>query len=144
MQIVLDSYGASISTNNGMLLIKPHAGQPQTIAVRSVSSIMVNKGVRITSDAVMLALENDIRIIFSDRSGRAKGFIWNSRFGSIATVRKNQLGFAASAEGMIWAIERIIKKVQSQGNLLMQLAYTQPEKLKEVEKVVEVQKQIAQ
>lgn len=94
-------------------------GSRQRVPVEGVSSILVCKGVSLTSDAVMLAIEKGIEIHFLDRKGTPQGMIWSHRFGSISTIRKGQLRFTQSDEAFKWIKDIIVKKVENQQALLM-------------------------
>ncbi len=123
MQIVIDTYGASLSRNNHIFEICTKDGKKKRITPDSVSSIIISKGIILSSDALLLALENDIEVILVGRSGKPLGRIWNGKFGSIATIRKKQMQFAQSAQGAIWTAKWIQRKMNEQLSFIYQLLY---------------------
>ncbi len=127
MQIVLDSYGAFLGVANGMFSISIRGGQTHTVAVRKVKSILVQKGASMSANAVILALENDVQLVFTDGIGRPVGQLWNSRFGSIGTIRKHQALFCQHPKGAHWAVGQVQRKIRYQLAFLQQLAHTLPE-----------------
>lgn len=133
MQLILDTYGLVLSCENQMFRIYGKEIETEKVPVREVKSIQVGRGVRLTSDAVFLALENDIRILFMKGSGMPAGHIWHGRFGSIASIRKAQLRFADSPEGIMWMKGVLEKKASRQIAFMYKMAYTfsdtQPEVL---------------
>lgn len=82
---------------------------------------MLHKSASITTDAVLEAIENEIDILFMDKKGSPKGRIWSHKFGSISTIRKNQVTFAKSAKGVEWIIENLKTKMDNQVALLLTL-----------------------
>lgn len=72
MQLVLHTYGTSLSKKDHMFLVH-HKDGSQKLAVNNIKSILVAKGARISSDAVIMAIDNEIEIIFTDKSGFPRG-----------------------------------------------------------------------
>ena len=68
MEIVLNSYGAKLSINNGAFMLNNSTGSHR-IPVKDVDSILVAKSAVLTSDALILAIENDIRGTLADKGG---------------------------------------------------------------------------
>ncbi len=123
MQIVLDSYGTSLSRHNYIFEICTKDGNKKRIPPERVTSILISKGIVLSSDALLLALENQIDVIFTGKSGKPLGRIWNGKFGSIATIRKKQMLFAQSPQGAIWIAQWIQRKMKNQLALIYQLLY---------------------
>lgn len=117
MEIVLNSYGGSLSRSNSNFLVSNDESS-QLIPVYGVTAIYAWKSTRISTDAIILALDNDIDIVFMDRHGNVKGRIWNNKFGSIATIRKGQLLFESSHEGVAWIKDILIRKIEGQLTVL--------------------------
>lgn len=65
MEIVLNTFGTSISRDHDHFLVSYLDGK-QTIPINGITSIIIGKGALITSDAVILAVENEIEILFVD------------------------------------------------------------------------------
>jgi CRISPR-associated protein Cas1 len=118
MQIYLDSYGAQLGVKNGMFFIEPKNTEAKSFAVHKVSTIFLTKGTSVSTDAILLALENDVKIIFLDTIGRSIGQVWNGKLGSISTIRKNQAIFTQSIKGVDWIRQIVIQKIESQQDLL--------------------------
>lgn len=66
MEIVLNSYGAKLSINNGAFMLNNSTGSHR-IPVKDVDSILVAKSAVLTSDALILAIENDIRVTLATK-----------------------------------------------------------------------------
>jgi len=123
MQIQVDTFGMVVSCHNSMFAVGGQQLKTTHLPVRKVSSIRIGPGVRITSDAILLALEHSIPVLFVARSGIPKGHIWHGKFGSIVTIRKKQLRFAESLSGMHWVKQCIVRKMQNQQAFAYALAY---------------------
>lgn len=120
MEIVLNSYGAKLSINNGAFMLNNSTGSHR-IPIKDVDSILVAKSAVLTSDALMLAIENDIRVTLADKGGNVMGCVWSHKYGSISTIRKGQLIFTASQDAVEWIKKVIIQKMQNQLALLLML-----------------------
>ena len=79
MEIVLNSYGGSLSISNSNFLVC-NDETSQIVPVYGVTAIYVWRSTRISTDALLLALDNDIDIVLMDRRGDVKGRIWNCKF----------------------------------------------------------------
>lgn len=128
MELILNTFGVSISRDNEGFVISNGDGR-QRIPVAGITSIQLSKGAQITSDAVLLAVEHEIEIVFSDRSGKPMARIWIPKYGSISTIRKGQLAFSFSADAVEWIKEVIRQKIENQQALLLMLT-TQDETLR--------------
>ncbi len=117
MEIVLNTYGTSLSCDNDAFIVRNSNGSKR-IPTDGVTSIMVNRGVSLSSDVIMLAVDKQIQIHFMDRKGMPKGLIWSYKYGSISTIRKNQLEFCNSTEAVKWIKSIINRKLDNAQALL--------------------------
>jgi len=120
MEIVLNTFGISLNRDNEAFVITSKDGR-QRIPVDDIKSIQISRGAQITSDAVMLAVEHEIDVMFMDRSGKPVGRVWSPRYGSISTIRKGQLNFTSSHAALEWIKEVIIQKMENQQALMLLL-----------------------
>lgn len=120
MELILNTFGTSLNRDNEGFVITHKDGR-QRIPVDGIKSIQISKGAQITSDAVMLAIENEIEVLFMDRSGMPIGRIWSPKYGSISTIRKGQLNFTFSKEALAWIKEIIRQKIENQQALLLMM-----------------------
>ena len=118
MELVLNTYGISLSRDNEGFVISSEDGR-QRIPAEGIKSIQIGKGALISSDAVMLAVEREIEVLFMDRSGKPVGRIWSPRFGSISTIRKGQLNFTYSKQAVAWIKDVICKKIENQQAMIL-------------------------
>ncbi|GAB4411988.1 MAG: hypothetical protein OHK0053_38540 [Microscillaceae bacterium] len=126
MQLILDSPGVKLSRQQLLFEIR-YQDERRTVHPDQVQQILLSRGVLLTSDALLLALEQQIDLILLDRRGYPVGRLWNHRFGSIATVRRQQLRFAPSRAAMEWVRDWVLLKIKTQTAFLYQVSYGPPE-----------------
>jgi len=118
MHLVLNSYGTTLAKENQMFAVINHEGK-QLIPPDQVQSISISKGAKITSDAVLLAIEHEIDVLFINALGFPEGRVWSHRYGSIATIRKNQITFIYSSHAVKWVKQIIQEKMDNQIAMLL-------------------------
>lgn len=126
MELVLNTFGTSLSRDNEGFVIT-HKDGKQRLPVIGIKSIQISRGAQITSDAVMLAIENEIEVLFMDKTGEPVGRVWSPRYGSISTIRKGQLNFTFTHDALEWIKEIISKKIENQQALLLMMRADNPE-----------------
>jgi len=120
MHIVLNSFGASIGKKNGLFEVST-AELKQIINPVDVKTITVSKGARISSDAVLLAIEEEVDVLFVDNIGNTKGRVWSIKYGSVSDIRRKQLEFFYSPASVNWVKEGIAEKINNQVAMLLSL-----------------------
>lgn len=120
MHIILNSYGTSLQREGGRFVIYTQAGKDH-IVPDQVRSISISKGAKISSDAVLLAIAHEIDLMFIDGKGMPQGRVWSIQYGSIATIRKNQLEFIFSTKAVDWVKALLAHKMDTQIALLLAL-----------------------
>ena len=120
MELVLNTFGTSLNRDNEGFVVTHKDGR-QRSPVAGIKSIQISRGAQITSDAVMLAIEHEIEVLFMDKSGMPIGRIWSPRYGSVSTIRKGQLNFTFSNDALQWIKEIIRRKIENQQALLLMM-----------------------
>lgn len=118
MELILNTYGVSLNRDNEGFIISTTDGKQRIPAV-GIDSIQISRGAQITSDAVMLAVEREIEVMFMDRTGKPIGRIWSPKYGSISTIRKGQLNFVYSHHAVDWIKDVLLKKIENQQALML-------------------------
>jgi CRISPR-associated protein Cas1 len=118
MDVIMNTYGSSLIRENENFAIL-HKDGKQNLAVSDVKSISISKGAQITSDAALLAIENQIDVLFVDAKGNPIGRVWSVKYGSISNIRRNQLNFSTSKAALDWIKAQIIQKIDNQIALLI-------------------------
>ena len=122
MQLYLDSFGAYLSVQNGMLAVRTRSGGTRLFALREVGAVLMTRGTALSADAALLAAEHNIPLLLIDANTHFPlATLGSGRPGSISTVRKNQAVFARSADGFTWVAACIARKIGRQRGLLQRL-----------------------
>ena len=120
MELVINTFGTSLNRDSEGCVISTAEGRHR-IPAEGITSIQISRGAQITSDAVMLAVEREIEVLFMDKSGQVIGRIWSPKYGSISTIRKGQLAFSFSKKALDWIKEVIRQKIENQQALLLMM-----------------------
>lgn len=112
-QLILNQRGSSLSVSGGRYRIRSKE-QEFYVPVHEVKSICLHAATRLSHEVVMTAIEHNTDVLFVDRKGFPVGRLWSHHFGSIATIRKHQLGFAQSRAGVDWIRGLLGRKLDNQ------------------------------
>ncbi len=118
MVLVINSLGAALLRKDNTLVLKKE-GKNFPIHPSKIDSIVIYKGVIISSDAIALAVENSIDLVIMDKIGKVKARMWSPKISSIATIRRKQLQFTFSEQAVKWIKEILQEKIKNQTALLM-------------------------
>jgi len=118
MHLVLNAFGSSLQVENKQFLVI-HSKGKQILQPEKIKSISISKGARISSDAAILAIENEIGVMFIDRIGRPVGRLWSNKYGSISKIRRKQLEFIAHPAATRWVITTLKDKIDHQCALMI-------------------------
>lgn len=118
MELIINTFGTSLNRDNEAFLVSNTEGR-QRIPVDGIKAIHVGRGVQVTSDAIMLAIEHEIEMSFTDKAGRPVGRVWSPKYGSVSTIRKGQLNFTFTHDSLVWIKDVIIKKIENQQALIL-------------------------
>lgn len=140
MQLIINTYGAYLHVNQNSFEIKSKDTK-QRISAKKVNSILITTGATISTNAVKLALENNIEIQFLDEFGRSLGKIWHPKLGSTTYIRRRQLELTETEEGTKIVKELMLAKTKNMIDHLYELGIKRSqekqeylnEKLKEIE-----------
>lgn len=118
MNLVLNSFGASLTKKDGLFYVQT-AETAQSISPADVRTIMVSRGAKVSSDAILLAIQNEIDVLFVDEMGQPKGRVWSVQYGSISEIRKKQVEFLYGPRCIPWVKNLISEKINNQIALLL-------------------------
>jgi len=120
MQLIINTYGAYVHVKDDIFEIRVD-GKKSHISPKKVRSILITTGAAVSSDAVKLAVENNIDILFLEKSGKPFGRVWHDKLGSTARIRRNQLMLADSKKGVEIGKQFILQKFENQIRFLKEL-----------------------
>lgn len=104
MQLVLDSSGLTILRKAGTFVVEKGEAK-RIISPQKLSSIAVTTNVVIHSSVIDLAVQNKIPIFFFNQIGKPVARLWSPHFETIATLRRFQVKFAETTDGMNWVVD---------------------------------------
>lgn len=120
MQLVINSFGAYLSKNGDCFLLRIDE-KKQEVSCKKVESITITTAASITTDAIQLAVDNNIDIIFLDKYGFPYGRIWHPKLGSTAMIRRIQLEYSLNDKGLLLVKDWISRKFDNQISFLRKL-----------------------
>jgi len=135
MQLVINTYGSYLRKNGNCFLVKKEEKSFE-VAVNKVNSILITTAASITTDAIKLAIDNNIDIVFLDSHGEPYGRIWHPKLGSTTLIRRRQLEIYENNEGLELAKEWGLQKLENQIELLSRLRKTREEKRLDLERYI--------
>lgn len=136
MQLVINTYGSYLQKNGDLFKVRAD-DRVHEISCKKVSSILISTAAYITTDAIKLAMDNNIDIVFVDEFGNPYGRVWHSKLGSTTLIRRRQLEIAETEKGLNLALEWVRTKFKNQIDLLTRLRKTRPQKSAEITKYKE-------
>lgn len=135
MDLYINSYGTYIHKVGEMFELELD-GKKTKISPLKIKSIILSTSAQLTTDAVKLAVENNIDIIMLDEYGEPYGRFWHSRFGSTAFIRRKQIEEFEGENGIEYAKEWQINKINSAVKHLKELEYKRHSKSEIIEEEI--------
>lgn len=129
MQLIINTYGTYVHVKDELFevtLTKDGEKEKHHFASQKVTSILMSKGAAISTDAVILAMKNNIDIIVFERDGMPVGRFWHSKPGSTSKIRKQQLEASLNETGVFWIKNWLTGKLDNQTELLKRLKNHRP------------------
>lgn len=126
MQLVINTYGAYLRKRENCFLVRTDELE-QEISVKKVSSILISTAALVSTDALKMALENNIDVVFLDDFGEPYGRLWHSKLGSTTLIRRKQLEASCGTDGLDLVKEWVDLKLHNQVNFLKKLVDKRPD-----------------
>ena len=117
MDLILTTFGTYLHRQGEMFVINIKE-QKQEISSRKVRSILITTGASLSTDAIQLAVEKNIDIVFLDKFGHPYGRVWHGRPGSTTAIRREQLRLADTDQGLRLALSWLLRKFDNQLDFL--------------------------
>ncbi|MEG0307882.1 MAG: CRISPR-associated endonuclease Cas1 [Clostridium sp.] len=120
MELVINSRGAYIGKVDERFQVTVE-GVKQEFSSKKVDKILITTSALVTTDALKLAIENNIDVVFLEYNGEPFARVWHSKLGSITTIRRHQLKLNELPMGTELVKEWIDQKISNQINHLNKL-----------------------
>ncbi len=125
MQLFIDSYGAYVHVKDEMFEVRIKNEKKEVVkkhfSAKKICTIVLGKGTALSADAVVLAVKNQIDIIFVEWDGRPVGRVWHSKLGSTTLIRKEQLKASLNKKGLAAVKDWIGTKMDNEIEFLKRL-----------------------
>lgn len=128
MQLVINTFGASLRRKGDRFIVRAGPNQA-AVSAHKVRTILIATAVQISSDAIVLAIANNIDVVFLEKTGEPIARIWPPRMGSTAEIRRRQLEVATGPEGLALARDWVASKLRNQAEFLEELRDRRPQQV---------------
>jgi CRISPR-associated protein Cas1 len=136
MQLVINTYGTYLHIKDELFEVrvkKEGIEEKHHFASQKVKSILLSKGAAISTDAIILAVINNIDILVFEYDGTPIGRFWHSRPGSTSKIRKKQLEASMNEIGLKWVVSWLGSKTGNQADLLKRLKKNRANKAEQIQ-----------
>ena len=140
MQLVINTYGAYLHIKDEMfevIIKKDGKTAKHYFSAKKVKSILMSKSTAMSSDAIILAVKNNIDIVILEHNGMPVGRFWHSRPGSTTKIRKKQLEASVGKTGVKWIKTWLSQKLQNQIDFLKRLKKHRDQKADEIQQTID-------
>lgn len=130
MELYINTYGTYVHIKDELFEVRvpDDNGQYQKshFAAHKVSSIILPKGAALSTDAIHLALKNNIDVLVVENDGHPVGRFWHSKLGSTTKIRKRQLEASLNQQAVDYTKNWISQKLTNQTRFLKDLKKNRP------------------
>jgi CRISP-associated protein Cas1 len=98
----------------------------QALSAHKVSGLVIATGATLSTDAIQLASEHNLDIVFLDSRGDPYARVWLPRHGSTTAIRRRQIEAAETAEGLGFVRGWVEGKLRNQADFLAELEQRRP------------------
>ncbi|WP_372365246.1 CRISPR-associated endonuclease Cas1 [Candidatus Uabimicrobium sp. HlEnr_7] len=133
MELYLNSFGSYLYKSGELFLIKI-SDKTKKMSPKRLSSIIISSAATISTDAIQLAMEHNIDIIFIDKYGNPYGRIWFPKIGSTTYIRRRLLEIYNDDCGLEFVLEWVLQKVNNQIDFIKLLLSKRPQKKQSFDK----------
>jgi len=121
MQLIVDDYGAYIGQKDNLFEIRRKEGEKEEYSADKVEQIVVVKNSCISTKAILLAVRNNIDIVFVGKFGMPEGRLFPASLGGANLVRRKQLEAGTNGVGAQLAVKLIWAKLKNEEFFLKSL-----------------------
>ncbi|MEA3443117.1 MAG: CRISPR-associated endonuclease Cas1 [Bacteroidota bacterium] len=141
MQLIINTYGAYLHIKDDMFEVrikKDGEVKKSHFASQKIKSIQLSKGSSLSSDAIILAMKNNIDILIFEYDGMPIGRFWHSRPGSTSKIRKMQLEASLNEISLVWIREWLTKKLGNQAEFMKRLKSHRPKQEADIQEKIDI------
>ena len=131
MQLVINTYGSYLHKIEDCFEIKVE-DKKQKVSANKVESILITTGASFSSDAIELAMQHNIDVVFLDGFGNPYARVWQPKLGSTTLIRRRQLEIAETESGLKLVMQWVQQKLDHQIEFLEELSRHRDKKLDQI------------
>lgn len=122
MQLFLTTHGTYLHVKGAIFEVRSRQEDgtvsKRHFAASKVKAIVFTVNGALSTEAVVLAVKNNVDILFAEGNGTPIGRIWHSRPGSTTKIRKQQLRVSVHPAALTWVTGWLEQKMRQQAELL--------------------------
>lgn len=131
MQLHLNTYGIYLHVHEAMFEVRKRLEngtvEKKQFSAAKVTHIYLATGTSLSVDAVKLAMQNNVDIVFLEQNGSPIGRVWHAKLGSTTKIRKAQLEASLNETGLVWTKKWLTQKLDNQADLIKDLKKHRPQ-----------------
>lgn len=131
MHLHINTYGTYVHVKDETFEIRQKNEQgvveKKQFAAHKVTGIVMTTGSALSTDAIRLAMQHNVDLLFVEHDGDPIARIWHSKLGSTTKIRKAQLEASLSAEGLRWVKSWLLTKLGNQLSFIKDLKKHRPQ-----------------
>ena len=131
MHLHINTYGSYVHVKDETFEIRCKNEQGEVerkqFAAHKVTGIVMTTGSALSTDAIRLAMQHNVDLLFVEHDGDPIARIWHSKLGSTTKIRKAQLEASLSAEGLRWVKSWLRAKLENQRGFVQDLKKHRPQ-----------------
>lgn len=131
MHLHINTYGTYVHVKDETFEIRQKNEQgvveKKQFAAHKVTGIVMTTGSALSTDAIRLAMQHNVDLLFVEHDGDPIARIWHSKLGSTTKIRKSQLEASLSAEGLRWVKSWLLAKLGNQVDFIKDLKKHRPQ-----------------
>lgn len=131
MHLHINTYGTYVHVKDDTFEIRQKNEQgvveKKQFAAHKVTGIVMTTGSALSTDAIRLAMQHNVDLLFVEHDGDPIARIWHSKLGSTTKIRKAQLEASLAAEGLRWVKSWLGTKLGNQADFIKDLKKHRPQ-----------------
>lgn len=101
MDLYVNAYGVDLEVENGLFYLETEEDK-KSISPELLETIYITTSCTISTNAIALAVENNIDLILISKKGRVLGRFWHGNFQTTSVIRKNQAILTGMPDRFHW------------------------------------------
>lgn len=135
MILEISTHGSTLKRNHDSFVIQ-NKEQKSDIPAEKVSSIIISANSLVSTQAIKLALEKQIHIVFASWSGHPFARVWASSQGRASELRRWQYLNQHTSIGLEIATDIVTKKIKHQRKTLLEFQNNRTKKSREINEAI--------